>query len=154
MAAENGSDVCLGNGDAELLELTDDAEVAPARILPCQADDQLDGFLGQGWPAAASAGISPAPSYEGTMPPKDRLRRDEEGRPALTRDDVSEGADERSVRPGEARTGDLALEDGELVVQHEDLGVFGHNVHLVDADRFGDAANQAVEEGERHEQRA
>jgi len=43
MTAENGSDACLGNGNAELLELTDDAEVTPARILPCQADDQLDG---------------------------------------------------------------------------------------------------------------
>jgi hypothetical protein len=88
------------------------------------------------------------------MPPKDRLRRDEEGCPSLTRDEVSEGADERSVRPGETRTGDLALEDGELVVQHEDLGVFSYSVQLVDADCFGEAANEAVEEGERHEQRA
>jgi len=88
------------------------------------------------------------------MPAKDRLRRDEEGCPPLTRDEVSEGAEERSVRPGEARTGDLALEGDELVAQHEDLGVSGHSVNLVDADRFGDEANEAVEEGERHEQRA
>jgi hypothetical protein len=46
--AENGSDTGLGGGDVELVELTDDARVAPARVLPCQAGDQFDSILGQG----------------------------------------------------------------------------------------------------------
>ena len=71
------------------------------------------------------------------MPAKDRLRCDKEGCPPLTRDEASEGTDGRSVRPGEAGAGDLAPEHDELVAQHEDLGVFGHIVHLVGADRFG-----------------
>jgi hypothetical protein len=50
--------------------------------------------------------------------------------------------------------GDLALKHGELVLKHEDLGVFGHPVHPVDADRFKDAADEAVKERERHGQRA
>ena len=88
------------------------------------------------------------------MPAKDRLGRDEEGCPPLTGDQASEGTDERSIRPGEAGTGDLALEHGELMAQHEDLGVLGHAVHPVDADRLCDATDEAVEEGERHGRRA
>ena len=136
MAAKNSGDAGLGDGDAELLELTDDAEVAPARVLPCQADDQLDCLFGQGRAAVALMGISPSSSYEGTMPAKDCLGRDEEGCPPLTRDEASEGTDERSVRPGKAGTADLALEYGELVAQHEDLRFLRHRVHPVDANRF------------------
>jgi len=40
------------------------------------------------------------------------------------------------------------------MVQHEDLGVLGHAVHLVDADRLCDATHELVEEGERHRGRA
>ena len=86
------------------------------------------------------------------MRAENRLRRDEEGCPPLTRDKASEGTDERSIRPGEAGTGALASEHGQLVAQHEDLGVLGHAVHLVDADRLCEATDQAVEEGERHSQ--
>jgi len=49
------------------------------------------------------------------MSAKDCLRRNEEGFLPLTRDEVSESAEERWVRPSEARAGDVALEDDELV---------------------------------------
>ena len=88
------------------------------------------------------------------MPAKDRFGSDEEGGPSFTRDEPSEDTDEGSIRPGEAGTGGLALQHGKLVAQHEDLGVLGHSVHLVDTDRFGDAKDKAVEKGERHSRRA
>jgi hypothetical protein len=44
----------------------------------------------------------------------------------------------------EAGTGDLALEHGQLMAQHEDLGVLGHAARLVDADRLYDATDEAV----------
>jgi hypothetical protein len=59
----------------------------------------------------ASMGIGPSSSHEGTMSPKDRLGRDDGGCPPLTRDEACEGTDDRSIRPGEARTGGLALVD-------------------------------------------
>ena len=40
------------------------------------------------------------------------------------------------------RADDLAPEHDELVAQHEDLGIFCNIVHLVGADRFGDAAHK------------
>jgi len=88
------------------------------------------------------------------MPAEDRLGRDEEGCPPLTGDQASEGTDDRSVRPGEAGSGDLTLEHGLLMAQHEDLGVLGHAVHLVDADHLCEATDEAVGEGERHRWRA
>ena len=57
MAAEHSSDARLGDVDAELLELAQDADVTPARVLPCQANDQLDLLFGQGWTAVAPVGI-------------------------------------------------------------------------------------------------
>jgi hypothetical protein len=88
------------------------------------------------------------------MPAEDRLGRDEEGCPPLTRDQASEDTDERSIRPGEAGTGGLALEHGQLVTQHEDLGVLGHRVHPMNPNHLDDTADEAVEEGERHGRRA
>ena len=44
----------------------------------------------------------------------------------------------------EAGTGDLVLEHGQLMAQHEDLGVLGHAARLVNADRLYDATDEAV----------
>jgi hypothetical protein len=38
-------DARLRHRDTEFLECADDAQIAPAWILPCQANDQLDGLL-------------------------------------------------------------------------------------------------------------
>ena len=85
------------------------------------------------------------------MPSQDRFRRDEERRPALSVDEACLRGDERPVRPGEPRLCDLAAEHRHLVAQHQDLGVFGHGVHVVDRQGFYDATDQAVEEAEHHE---
>ena len=49
---------------------------------------------------------------------------------------------------------DLPAEEGQLVTQHEDLGVLRHRVHPVDADRIEDAVDKALEERERRGRRA
>jgi hypothetical protein len=84
------------------------------------------------------------------MPTEDRLGRDEERCPPLTWHQLRQRGDERPVGPGEAGTGDLAAEDGQLVAKHEDLGVLGGAVHAMDPKQFGHAADQAVQEAERH----
>jgi hypothetical protein len=45
MTSQDVGDAALGDGDAELLQLPDDAQVAPAGVLPRQMDDQLDRLL-------------------------------------------------------------------------------------------------------------
>jgi hypothetical protein len=81
------------------------------------------------------------------VPAKNRLGRDEERRPPLSGDQLGQRGDERPIRPGEAGTGDLPAQDGQLVAQHEDLRVLRHGVHPVDPDHLDDASDQAVEEG-------
>ena len=58
--------------------------------------------------------------------------------------------DERPVRPGEAGTGDLPAQGGQLVTEHEDLGVLGGRLHPMDPKQFANTADQAVGEAERH----
>lgn len=84
------------------------------------------------------------------MPAQDGLGRDEERSPALLRDEPRQGSDESPVRPGEPRTCDLAAKDRHLVAQHQDLGVLGDGVHVVDREDLDDATYQAIEEAERH----
>ena len=42
----------------------------------------------------------------------------------------------------------MPAQNGQLVAQHEDLGVLGDGVHPVDPDQLDDASDQAVEEAE------
>jgi hypothetical protein len=72
----------------------------------------------------------------------------------LTRNETSEEGDEGTVGPGEAGTGDLTAQHGQLVAEHEDLGILGSCVHAVDAEHFQDAPDETVEEGECHGGRA
>jgi hypothetical protein len=41
-----------------------------------------------------------------------------------------------------------------LVTEHEDLGILGRGVHLMDPKQFANTADQAVDEAERHSWRA
>lgn len=84
------------------------------------------------------------------MPVKDRLERDEECPPALERHHPARKATSARVRRVETRTGDLTAEHSELLAEHHDLGVLGYAIHPVDPDQLQHAADQAVEERERH----
>jgi hypothetical protein len=84
------------------------------------------------------------------MPAEDGLGSDEERRPPLAWYELGQRGDDRPVRPGETGSGNLALEHGKLVAEHQDLCVLGGVVHPEDPEQFDDAADQAVEEAERH----
>jgi hypothetical protein len=84
------------------------------------------------------------------VPAKDRLRLDEERRPAFAWQEIRENGDERPVRPREAGSGDLTAQHKKLVAEDQDLRVLGDGVHPMDAGQPHDAADQSVEEAERH----
>jgi hypothetical protein len=121
--AQDRSDARLRHADADVLELADDAEVAPPGILPGQAQNQLDGLVGKGRTTWSTMGVGPAPANKRAVPAEDCLRRDEERTPVLARYETSEEGNEGTVGPGEAGTSDLAAKHGELVAQDEDLGI-------------------------------
>jgi hypothetical protein len=154
VSAKDGCDAALGDDQPELLELADDAEIAPTRVLPSQTNDQFDRRVGQGRAAWPTVGVGPMFPHEGLMPANDRLRSDQEACPPSTRNEPRENTDDCSIRPGKAGTGRLAPEHGQLMAQHQDLCVLGHRVHPVNVDRIEDAADESVEEREGHGLRA
>lgn len=81
--AEAHGDASPGDQDAQLLQLTDNAQVAPAGVLTGQADDQFDRGLREGWASWQSVCVGPAPADQGPVPAQDRLGRYKECRPTL-----------------------------------------------------------------------
>jgi hypothetical protein len=80
-AKQDRSDGGGRHTDVELLELTLDAPVAPARVLTGQPKDQRYQVLGQRWTAASRGGLGPLAGDQAPVPPQDRAWRHQEDRP-------------------------------------------------------------------------
>src|ERR1019366_373986 len=63
---------CLRHRDAELLQFADDAEIAPAGVLLCQAADQLYGIVGKRRATGAGVWVGPPSPDESALPVEDR----------------------------------------------------------------------------------
>ena len=61
---------------------------------------------------------------------------------------------EGPVGPGEAGMGDLPVQHGQLVAEHEDLRVLGLGIHPMDANDLNDAPDETVEQGEGYDRQA
>jgi hypothetical protein len=94
--------------------------------------------------------VGPLPANKRAVPAEDCLRRDEERTPALARYEASEEGDERTIAPGEAGSWDLAAKHGELVAEHEDLGILRSAISPVEAKALDDTSEQTKEEGQGH----
>ncbi len=81
------------------------------------------------------------------MPAQDRLWSDEEHRPAVTTQHPRERAQERAVGGFEARTRDLALQDRELMAQHEDLDIFRTIPATAEDEQVDHESDKTVETG-------
>lgn len=68
------------------------------------------------------------------------------------RHEPGQGADRRAVGPGKQGADDLAAQDGELVAEHEDLGVLAGGVNVMNANELDEATDQAVGGAEHHTQ--
>jgi hypothetical protein len=115
VASQDRSDARLRHADAELLQLADDAEIAPPRVLTGQPADQRHRLAGKKRTSWVAMRVGPALLDQRAMPAEDRLGRDEERTPALPRHKTSQERDECTVGPGETRTADLAAKYGQLV---------------------------------------
>jgi hypothetical protein len=147
---QHRSDAGLRHADPEFLELADDAEIAPSGVLSRQAQDQLYGPVGKGRMTWSTMRVGPLPANKRAVPAEDCLRRDEERTPALARYEASEEGDERTIAPGEAGSWDLAAKHGELVAEHEDLGILRSAISPVEAKALDDTSEQTKEEGQGH----
>ena len=82
------------------------------------------------------------------MPPQERLRPDDERRPAASRQPRARGREQDPVETVEPGTLDLPLEHLQLVAEHEELDVH-RNVMATSGSE--ETADQEVEEREQHE---
>jgi hypothetical protein len=72
----------------------------------------------------------------------------------FSRNKTGQEGDEGPVGPGEAGTGDLAAQRGQLVAEYEDLSVLGRGIHPMDANDLYDAPDETEEEGQGHDRQA
>jgi hypothetical protein len=72
----------------------------------------------------------------------------------FSRNKTGQEGDEGTVGPGEAGTGDLPVQHGQLVAEYEDLSVLGRGIHPMDANDLNDAPDETVEKGQGHDQQA
>jgi hypothetical protein len=119
MAAQRGADHRRRDAHAKAEQLALDALVAPAWVLPGEADDQLLDVLVQRRPAGLVMRVGPRPGHAPPVPAPQRLGRDEEARPAGPGQHPADRGEQRPVAGPEFGSCALAAEHGELVAQDE-----------------------------------
>jgi hypothetical protein len=127
-------------------ELTLDPLVTPARILPGQADDQLLDILVQWWPTGLTMRVGPRAGDQASVPTQQRLRPDEEARPAGPGQYAAGRGKQRPVGKLELGSWDLAAQHGELVAEHQDLKVLGGFAAGEQHEQLEGAAHREVRE--------
>src|ERR1035441_5171565 len=96
VASQGRNDTRLRHGDAELLQLADDAEITPPGVLPSQAANQLHGLFGKTRTTWSAVRVGPALLDQRAVPAQDRLGRDEERSPVFSRNKTGQEGDERA----------------------------------------------------------
>jgi hypothetical protein len=102
-----------------------DALIAPARVLPPQADDQLLDLLAERRPPRSTTRIGPGAGDQAAVPAHQGVGPDEEAGPARPRQDTADGGEQGPVGRFKLWSGSLAAEHGELMTQDKDLKVLG-----------------------------
>jgi hypothetical protein len=116
---------CRRYGDTELGALPDDAEIAPARVLPRQAEDESDDVgIKSIASILATVRVGPVPRQELPMPAHERRWCHEESDPTLTPEQSCQRGEHSTVGGGVPGARDLATKYGELMTKHRDLDVF------------------------------
>lgn len=124
MSSKHVAHGCRRENDAELLQLTDDAHIAPARILPREAKDERDDFgIKRVRSDLFRTRVCPGPANEISMPAHQRGQRHEEGGPAFPWKQSSERRQHGAISGGESGTRNLATEYRELMAQNGDLDI-------------------------------
>jgi hypothetical protein len=125
MTVEDGANRGCRDLYPEAQHFSLDALVAPARVLPRQADDQLlDVLVERGSPGSASW-VGPGARDEAAVLAQQGPRLDEEAGPASPRQRAADRSQQGPIGRLQPGTWSLAAEHGELVAQDKDLKVLG-----------------------------
>ena len=123
MAAQHSANGQVGATMAQLQQLTLDPAIAPARILPGQAQDQLVELTGpSSIGVRRTASISrPLTTDQLTMPAEEGLRADEQSGPDWARQNPAQGGEQEAVGGLPASAADLVFENPELLTEGQHL---------------------------------
>src|SRR5207247_351345 len=100
--AQDGADRGGAEADPELVELALDAQASPLGILPAHPDHEGPEFGVDGrTPRTPLPPVGPLPTHELAVPPKERLRSDEEGGPPLAREQPAGSREEDPIEPAQ-----------------------------------------------------
>jgi hypothetical protein len=108
--------------EAQATQLTVDATVAPARVLPGQPHHQRPKLGRHSW-ATTPVRVAPAASDQILMPAQQRLRLDEQPVPAGAGQQSGESGQDGPVGPVEPRSGHLTPQHRDLMAQHQQFDV-------------------------------
>jgi hypothetical protein len=109
---------------AEFQQLALDSLVSPAVVLGGEQFDQR-GDLGADRRPSCPVGVDPLAGDQAAVPPQDSAGRDQPVHPQLYRRERDQRGEDRPVGPVEPRSAISAAHHGDLVPQHEQLGVLG-----------------------------
>jgi hypothetical protein len=135
---------------AEAQQLALDALVAPARVLPGQADEQLLDAGIERWPTRVAVRGGPGTGDQPAVPAQQRLGLHEEARPAGSGQRAADGGEQGAVGRLEPRPWNLAAEHGELVAEDEELQVLGGVAAGQQHEQLDGAAQRKVGELRQH----
>jgi hypothetical protein len=93
----------------------------PPRVLAGKTNDQRTDLLRDRGPTRCPSGVRPAFPHKLAMPAKQRVRTNEERRPARSAKELARRSQEHTISLVQPRTSDLATKNRELVAQHHDL---------------------------------
>jgi hypothetical protein len=110
---------------AKPLEFASDALVAPPRVLPGQADDQVLDLLVQRRPAGLAVRVGPGDGDQPSVPAQQCVGLHEQARPMGSGQRPADRGEQGPISRLQPGAWGLATEDGELVAQDQDLQVLG-----------------------------
>jgi hypothetical protein len=150
VAAQGCADRGRGDLHAKPKQLTLDALVAPAGILPGQADNQLLRILIEQWTPGSTTGIGPCTGDQAAVPAQEGLGLDDEAGPAGPGQRAADRGEQGPVGGFQPGSRGLAVEHGELVAQYQDLQVLGGVAAGQQHEQADQAAQREVGEFQQH----
>src|ERR1017187_6478206 len=124
VSSKHVADTCPRDHDAELPQLTDDPEIAPARVLARETKDECDDLsIERVGRDVLGRRVGPVSANELPVPPHQRCGPNEEGGPTLARKESREPRQHDTIGRGEPRSRHLTTEHRELVTKDRDLDV-------------------------------
>ncbi len=109
----------------QLQQLTRDPRVAPARVLPRQAQDELANATLDRRPTAGPLRLRPPAAYELSVPAQQRLRRHNQPVPTSRLEHPAQRREEGAIGCPKRRPRLLPTKHQQLMAQNEQFDIFG-----------------------------